>query len=126
MNSFDGFDMTLSRSRLRRWPVTPSDISNRYRNSCGRKFAQHALDQRGGAIFLDLLDPAVLDPPHHAILIVIAQPGLGDVVALRLDHDIVALGDEVERQGSRPTLEERTEMPHQAVLDRVVHRKFMR
>src|SRR5206468_3322133 len=64
------------------------------------KRPEHALDQCGIAIFLDLFDPAVLDPPHHAIVIVVTDARLGDVVAFRLDHDIVALGDEIERHGA--------------------------
>src|ERR1700712_4591842 len=91
-----------------------------------RKRPEHALDQRGVAIFLDHLDLAVLDPPDHAILIVVANARFGDVVAARLDHDVVAFGNEIELDGARPHREERPEVAHQAVLDRVTPPEFVR
>ena len=64
-------------------------VSNRNRElSLGRERPEHALDQRGIAIFLDLFDLAVLDAPDHAILVVIAKACLGDIVAAGLDHDL--------------------------------------
>src|SRR5438552_2091462 len=95
-------------------PTLRTNDSDRDRQlSLRRKRPEHALDQGGIAILLDLLDLAVLDAPDHAILIVVANARLGDVVAAGLDHDIVALRDEVERQRARPHGEERPEMAHQ-------------
>src|SRR5215208_7987216 len=84
-----------------------------------RKRPEHTFHQRGIAIFLDLLDLAVLDPVHHAILVVVAKPGFGDVVAARFDHDEVAVRDEIITDGSRSLRKEGAEMTHQAVLNRI-------
>src|SRR5439155_20554551 len=98
---------------------TPASISylNRDRElSLRRERPEHALDQRGIAIFLDLLDLAVLDAPYHAVLIVVSHPGLGDVVAAGFDDNVITFRDEVERQRARPHGEERPEMTHQTVV----------
>src|SRR6478752_1796260 len=91
-----------------------------------RERPEHALDQRGIAIFLDLLDPAVLDAPDHAVVIVVALARPGDIVAARFDHHIVILRDEIERQRARPRGEERSEMAYQAVVDGVRALELMR
>ena len=104
-------------------------LNRSHRNSelsLRRKWPEHPLDQRGIAVFLDLLDLAVLDAPDHAILIVVAKACLGDIVAAGFDHDIVAFRDEVERHGARPHGKERAEMAHQAVVDRIAPPEFMR
>src|SRR5689334_24041429 len=85
-----------------------------------RERPEHALDQRGVAIFLDQLDLAVLDAPHHAILIVIALTLRGDVVAAGFHHDGVALGDEIVRYRARPIAEAGADLTEQAVEDGVL------
>src|SRR6478752_5801113 len=75
-----------------------------------RERPEHALDQRGIAIFLDLLDLAVLDAPDHAIVVVVAFARPGDIITARFDHDVVTLRDEVERQRAWPHGEERSEV----------------
>src|SRR5439155_24792149 len=93
---------------------------------CGER-TEHTLHQRRIAVFLDLLDLAVLDPPHHAVLIVVALPGLGDIVPAGFDDDVVALCDKIERQRARPPGgEARPQMTHQAVLDRIAAPEFVR
>src|SRR5579871_1423548 len=47
-----------------------------------RKLAQRLFGQDGVAIFPDFLDLAVLEPPHHAIVVVVAHAFPRDVVAL--------------------------------------------
>src|SRR5438270_10276611 len=63
---------------------------------------EHTLYQRGIAVLLDLLDLAVLDAPDHAVLIVVALPGLGDIVAAGFDDDVITLCDKIERHRTRP------------------------
>src|SRR6266850_1697081 len=60
--------------RRRWWPLsvqTRLKISTGGELSCFGKRPEHALDQRGVAIFLDLPDLAVLDSEHQAIVVVV-------------------------------------------------------
>src|SRR5258707_7735646 len=115
--------------RRRWWTLlvqTRLKISTGRQLSCFGKRPEHAFDQRRVAIFLDLPDLAVLDSEHQAIVVVVALAGLRNVVAPRLNRDVIAVGDEVERKRARPLGEERAEMAHQAVLDRLAPPELMR
>src|SRR5437868_15138759 len=66
------------------------------------KSPQRLLGQHGVAIFPDFLDLAVLQAEHQTIIVVVAHAFLGEVIALCLDHDVVAVGNETMRNGARP------------------------
>src|SRR6516162_970586 len=103
----------------------PGMIFNPDDGSCGAallrgKLPQGFLCQDGIAIFPDFLDLAALEPEHQAIVVVVTLACRGEIVTLRLDHDVVAVRNETMRDRSRPPDQERADMAEQIVEDRVL------
>jgi hypothetical protein len=74
------------------------------------KFSQRFLGQHRVAILPDRLDFSVLKPKHQAIIVVVALACLGEIIAARLDHDVIAIGDETMGNSAGPFHQQRPHM----------------
>src|SRR5258708_2141137 len=93
---FSAAFMTISISISRSVPGGSNGRPHRRR----REFSKHPFAQRRILVLPDLHDLAAGEPVNQAIVVVVANALFSHHVALGLDHDMVAIGEEAQRDRS--------------------------